>query len=106
MIKGDLTDAAAVAAALKDAKVVFLVTQFWESLSKEKELEDAKPFIDAVAASGAKLVFSALENVTKLSGGKFTKVAHFDGKGLIADYIRSKGVPAVFVALAMYGACQ
>ena len=49
-----------------------------------------------------KLVFSALEDVTKATNGRLTRVAHFDGKGHLEAYIKEQGIPAVFVLLAAY----
>lgn len=103
VIKGDIADAAACAEVLKGAEFAFLVTQFWEALDAGKEEREGKTFVDAVAAAGVKhFVFSALENVTEVTNGRLTKVAHFDGKGKIMAYIKSKGIPAVFVLLACY----
>lgn len=103
VIKGDLTDIPAVTEALKGVDSVFLVTQFWEHFDKDREVAEAKPFIDAVAAAGVKhFVFSTLEHVSKVTGGRITKVKHFDGKGEITEYIQSKGIPCVFVYLAAY----
>jgi uncharacterized protein YbjT (DUF2867 family) len=85
-------------------QVVFLVTDFWRDMNVAREEAEGKAFVDAVAATPSvkKFVFSALEDVTKATGGKLTKVAHFDGKGHIEEYIRSKGLPAVFVLVAAY----
>jgi len=94
-------------------QVVFLVTQFWESFSAEAEFNEGKAFIDAVhAASQAavaagkapiKLVFSTLENVTRVTEGRITRVAHFDGKGRIAEYAKTlPGLSMVCTMLAAY----
>jgi uncharacterized protein YbjT (DUF2867 family) len=89
---------------LRVLQVVFLVTDFWRDMNVAREEAEGKAFVDAVAATPSvkKFVFSALEDVTKATGGKLTKVAHFDGKGHIEEYIRSKGLPAVFVLVAAY----
>lgn len=57
------------------------VTDFWSSLSLDKEVADGKRIVDAVKKSNVGLfLWSALENVTKVSGGKITGVEHFDSK--------------------------
>lgn len=57
------------------------VTQFWTHLSLEKEVQEGKGLVDACKAAGVKLfVWSGLEDVTKVSKGKYTHVLHFDGK--------------------------
>lgn len=47
------------------------------------------------------VVYSGLENVDRLSGGKL-KVLHFDGKGEVEEYFWSIGVPMTSVRLAAY----
>lgn len=105
--KGEIGDAAVVRDALVGVSAVFLVTQFWEKFNSELEYNEGKVFVDEVAAAVAAgqridLVFSALENVTRITGGRITTVAHFDGKGRIADYIRSLGLRSVHVLVASY----
>ena len=47
----------------------------------DKELADGKAIVDAAKAAGVDLlVWSALESVKKVSGGKLTHVLHFDVK--------------------------
>ena len=48
------------------------------------------------------LIFSVLLNISKLTGGKFPNVYHFDSKAQIEDYIRSIGVPASFFMPGFY----
>ncbi|XP_014447998.1 nmrA-like family domain-containing protein 1, partial [Tupaia chinensis] len=47
------------------------------------------------------VVFSGLENVGRLTGGK-VEVLHFDGKGEVEEYFWSIGVPMTSVRLAAY----
>ena len=42
------------------------------------------------------LIWSSLYNVTKLTGGKFPNVEHFDSKAEVEQYIRDSGIPATF----------
>ena len=42
------------------------------------------------------LIWSSLYNVTKLTGGKFPNVEHFDSKATVEQYIRDIGTPATF----------
>lgn len=42
------------------------------------------------------LIWSSLYDVTKLSGGKFPNVEHFDSKAAVEQYIRDLGIPATF----------
>jgi uncharacterized protein YbjT (DUF2867 family) len=89
--------------AVDGAHTVFLVTNFWETMSAEKEVAQGKSVADASKAAGVKhIVFSSLINVEKASEGRLVHVKHFDGKADIEDYIRSIGVPATFVQPGMF----
>uniref|UniRef100_A0A8D2BDF8 NmrA-like family domain-containing protein 1 n=1 Tax=Sciurus vulgaris TaxID=55149 RepID=A0A8D2BDF8_SCIVU len=95
VVKGDLNDKASVEAALKGAYGAFVVTNFWEHFSKDKEVcqvgtsctvfPPGKLVADTAKRLGLKhMVYSGLENVEQLSGGKL-HVPHFDGKGEVED---------------------
>ncbi|XP_013216483.3 nmrA-like family domain-containing protein 1 [Ictidomys tridecemlineatus] len=102
VVKGDLNDKVSVEAALKGAYGAFVVTNFWEHLSKDKEVCQGKMVADTAKHLGLKhVVYSGLENVERLSGGKL-KVPHFDGKGEVEEYFWSIGVPMTSVRLAAY----
>ncbi|XP_007934160.1 nmrA-like family domain-containing protein 1 [Orycteropus afer afer] len=102
VIKGDLNDEASVEAALKGAYGAFVVTNFWEHLSKKKEVCQGKMVADAAKRLGLQhVVYSGLENVKRLSGGKL-EVPHFDGKGEVEEYFWAIGVPMTSVRLAAY----
>lgn len=85
-------------AAIEGSHTVFVVTNFWESLSKDVEVSQGKAVTDASKTAGVQhLIFSSLRNVTEISKGRLTHLAHFDSKAEIEDYIRASGVPASFV---------
>jgi len=93
-----MSSKASVAPAVQGAHTVFLVTNFWESMSADKEIAQGKAVTDASKAAGVqRIIFSSLINVTDVSGGKLSHVSHFDGKANIEKYIRDSGVPAAFV---------
>ncbi|XP_006869893.1 PREDICTED: nmrA-like family domain-containing protein 1-like [Chrysochloris asiatica] len=102
VVKGDLNDKASVEAVLKGAYGAFVVTNFWDHLSKEKEVCQGKMVADAAKRLGVQhVVYSGLENVKQLSGGKL-EVPHFDGKGEVEDYFWSIGIPMTSVRMAAY----
>ncbi|XP_036208649.1 nmrA-like family domain-containing protein 1 [Myotis myotis] len=102
VVKGDLNDKALVKVALQDAYGVFLVTNYWEHHSKEEEVYQGKLVADVTKHLGVKhVVFSGLENVKRLTGGKLA-VDHFDGKGEVEEYFWSIGVPMTSIHLAAY----
>lgn len=93
----------AAAPAVKDADTVFLVTNFWESMSSEAEIAQGKAVTDASKAAGVKhLIASTLIDVTETSKGKLPSVSHFDGKAKIEQYIRKSGIPSTFVLPGFY----
>ncbi|KND88309.1 NmrA-like family domain-containing protein 1 [Tolypocladium ophioglossoides CBS 100239] len=103
VVKADMSSVEAAAPAVEGAHTVFLVTNFWESMSADTEIAQGKAVTDASKAAGVKhLVFSSLINVTEASKGKLPNISHFDGKASIEAYIRGSGVPATFVLPGMF----
>ncbi|XP_053326852.1 nmrA-like family domain-containing protein 1 [Spea bombifrons] len=102
VVAADLEDKKSLEAALTGAYGAFVVTNFWEHFSKEKEITQGKVIADLSKSLGVKhVVYSGLENVKKLTGGKL-EVLHFDGKGEVEEYFRAIGVPMTSVRLAFY----
>ena len=75
VVKCDMDDKESVEQAIRGSYGVFLVTNYWEHFSKEKEIEQGKRVIDVCEALGVNhLIYSGLENVKKAIGiecGKF-----------------------------------
>ncbi|KAJ7172905.1 NAD(P)-binding protein [Mycena crocata] len=93
-----------VYAAFAGANVAFLVTNFWEHLNVQREVDEGKMLIDAAKAAGvARVIWSGLNSIAKLSGGRYTHVYHFDGKAAVTEYARQSGVPFVDVQAGFYG---
>ncbi|KAJ7202461.1 NAD(P)-binding protein [Mycena haematopus] len=89
--------------AFTGADYAFLVTNFWEHMDGGKELSEGKMLVDAAKAAGAKgIIWSGLAPVKKISGGKYTRVVHFDHKAEVAEYGRASGVPFVDVQAGFY----
>ncbi|KAJ7174643.1 NAD(P)-binding protein [Mycena filopes] len=89
--------------AFAGADFVFLVTNFWEHISMEKEIAEGKLLVDAANAAGVKgIIWSGLMPVNKLSGGKYVHVLHFDSKAAVTDYGRKSPAPFVDVQAGLY----
>ncbi|XP_053328011.1 nmrA-like family domain-containing protein 1 [Spea bombifrons] len=103
VVAADLDDKRSLEAALTGAYGAFVVTTHgWEDSSKEKEIIQGKAVADLAKSLGLKhVIFSGLENVKKLTGGKL-EVHHFDGKGEVEEYFRAVGVPTTSVRLPYY----
>lgn len=88
IVKCDMDDQASVEEAVRGSYAVFLVTNYWEHFSAEKEIDQGKRVIDASEKLGVKhLIYSGLENVKKSMG---LECAHFDSKGKVEEYLHTK----------------
>ncbi|CAO2649847.1 Nn.00g011390.m01.CDS01 [Neocucurbitaria sp. VM-36] len=97
MVSADLNSKDSLTAALDGSHTIFLVTNYWESASRDIEVTQGKNVADIAKKLNVQhLIFSTLLNVTKASGGRLPHVPHFDGKADVEEYIREIGVPATF----------
>ncbi|KAG8986478.1 hypothetical protein FRB95_007856 [Tulasnella sp. JGI-2019a] len=73
----------------KGANVVFALTLTdWKEPSKE--LTEGKMFVDAAKEAKVSLfVWSGIQNMTEVTGGKYTHVTHFDVKQEVTQYLRA-----------------
>jgi uncharacterized protein YbjT (DUF2867 family) len=89
-VKADMEDADSVKHALEGSYAVFAVTNYWEKMSKDLEVQQGKTIADTAKAVGVKhLVWSALPNATKLTNGVLSGIEHFDSKAEVAEYIEN-----------------
>ncbi|KAH6974342.1 NAD(P)-binding protein [Ilyonectria sp. MPI-CAGE-AT-0026] len=96
-------NAAGIQKAFAGAKYVFIMTNFWEHMDEHREAAEGKAMVEAAKNVGVKLLLISSEaNATKVSGGKLTKVYHFDSKAFISDHARSLGVPFVDIFAGGY----
>ncbi|PHH63069.1 hypothetical protein CDD81_6314 [Ophiocordyceps australis] len=94
----DLNSKTSVKEAITGSHTVFLVTNFWETMSAETEMTQGKNVADAAKECGVShLIFSSLLNVTQTTQGRLKNVPHFDDKAQVEEYIRATGVPCTFV---------
>jgi len=78
-----------IATALKGSYGAFLLTNFWDPDSMGKETDLGKKLVDAAAAAKVPhIVWSALENVEKISHKKY-HVPHFTDKAKVTEYVHS-----------------
>ena len=100
VVKADLKDQSSLHTAMKGAHTIFALTApTFDADAKAKELAQGKALADAAVAEGVQyLIFSTLPHVSTISGGKYTKVAGFDAKAEIEDYIRELPIRSAFFA--------
>ena len=90
-------------AAVKGAHTVFLVTNFWESMSAAPEILQGKIVTDACKEQGVQhLIFSSLIDAAEATNGRLTHITHFDGKAEVERYIRASGLQATFVMMGIF----
>lgn len=112
LVAADQDDVESLRKAFTGADAIFAMTDYWAPLSDPSlratasergitaeqqcaELEALRGKNMAVAASAPEVlrtlerfVYSSLPDATKLSGGKYSKVWHFDSKAAVEDFVR------------------
>src|SRR5688572_19221233 len=112
VVAADLDDVESLKRAFAGAYGAFLLTNFWEHFSAEKEFAQAKNTAQAAKQAGVQhVIWSTLEDTRKwvpLSDnrmptlkGKY-KVEHFDAKGEADQLFRDAGVPTTFLLTSFY----
>ncbi|ORY30795.1 hscarg protein [Naematelia encephala] len=97
MVAADLDHKDSLIKAFQGAYAVFAVTDYWNTLSKDVEIQQGKNIADAAKTTGVEhFIFSTLINATKATGGKLSGIEHFDSKATVTDYVISLGLPATF----------
>jgi uncharacterized protein YbjT (DUF2867 family) len=112
VVGADADDPATLNRAFAGAHGAFLLTNFWEHFSPERELTQARNMAQAVKSAGVQhVIWSTLEDTRKWVPleddrmptlmGKY-KVPHFDAKGEADQIFRDLGVPTTFLLTAFY----
>ena len=112
VVQADLDDPASLRRAFEGAQGVFAVTNFWEHLSPDRELQQAHNIAVAAAAAGVgHVVWSTLEDVCQhvpLDDPRLPtlherwKVPHLDAKGQANGYFLEHGVPVTFLHTSFF----
>ncbi len=112
VVDADLDKPETLSKAFAGAYGAFLLTNFWEHFSPERELTQARNMAQAAKAAGVNhVIWSTLEDTRKWVPleddrmptlmGKY-KVPHFDAKGEADEIFRQFGVPTTFLLTAFY----
>ncbi|KAI0410115.1 NMRAL1 protein [Xylaria palmicola] len=103
VVAADLNDKSSLLKAVAGSDTVFAVTNYWEKLDMALEEQQGRNIADAAKEASVKhLIWSSLLDITKLSGGKLSRVYHFDSKAHVEEYVRKLGVPATFFMPGFY----
>jgi uncharacterized protein YbjT (DUF2867 family) len=112
VVSADLDDIQTLKRAFAGAYGAFCVTNFWEHISPEKEIAQARNMAEAAKTAGLQhVIWSTLEDTRKwvpLSDnrmptlmGKY-KVPHFDAKGEADRLFSDLGVPTTWLLTSFY----
>jgi uncharacterized protein YbjT (DUF2867 family) len=112
VVGADLDKPETLSKAFAGAYGAFLLTNFWEHFSPERELTQARNMAQAAKAARVQhVIWSTLEDTRKWVPledermptlmGKY-KVPHFDAKGEADEIFRQLGVPTTFLLTAFY----
>lgn len=98
VVHGDVLNRDSLSTALKDTHTVFaMTTPSFGPSALETEYESGKTISDVAVAQGASfIIFSTLPPIAEISRGKYKKVALFDAKAKVEQYIRSLPVKSAF----------
>ncbi|MCJ1330863.1 hypothetical protein MMC10_007550 [Thelotrema lepadinum] len=97
VLEADLDDEPRVREALQGVHTVFVLTNFFDHLSKAREIEQSKKIADIAVAQGVEfLIYSSLPSAAKISDGVYNDVQHFDGKADSEEYIRGRPIKSAF----------
>ena len=112
VLAADLDKPDTLAKAFAGAHGAFLLTNFWEHFSPERELAQARNMAQAARTAGVQhVIWSTLEDTRKwvpLADDRMPtlmgnyKVPHFDAKGEADQIFRDLGVPTTFLLTAFY----
>jgi uncharacterized protein YbjT (DUF2867 family) len=112
VVTADLDDVESLNRAFDGVQAAYCVTNFWEHMSPEKELVQARNMAEAARDAGVEhVIWSTLEDTRKhvpLSDdrmptlmGKY-KVPHFDAKGEADGEFSSRDVPTTYLLTSFY----
>ncbi|RFU78356.1 hypothetical protein TARUN_3878 [Trichoderma arundinaceum] len=97
LFAADINDGKSLAKAFSGAAAVFAVTNYWETMSKEREEHQGRRIVDAAKdAQVQHFIYSSLIDVAKATHGNLSNVYHFDSKATVEQYARDLGIPATF----------
>jgi len=112
VVAADLDDVESLKRAFAGAHGAFLLTNFWEHFSGEKEFAQAKNMAQAAKHAGVEhVIWSTLEDTIRwvpLSDNRMPtlkgryKVEHFDAKGEADHLFTELGVPTTFLLTSFY----
>mmetsp|Transcript_26172 Transcript_26172/g.45010 ORF Transcript_26172/g.45010 Transcript_26172/m.45010 type:complete len:467 (-) Transcript_26172:91-1491(-) len=103
VVKADFDDFESLVRACQGVHGVFSVQNYGEVMDLDKEVAQGKNVV--LAAKEAKVqhfVYSSLEHVSEISGGRITAAKHFDSKGMIEKFAWEEEMPMTVIRPSFY----
>lgn len=102
LVQANMDDSASLAEALKGADAVFVNTNTFDG-GPELEVQRGKRLVDVAKQENVGLfLWSTLPRASKLSGGKYKHVEHFESKADVSDYLAQSGLKWVGVSTGFF----
>ncbi|WP_395366154.1 NmrA/HSCARG family protein [Streptomyces sp. YH02] len=112
IVRGDMDDPSSLGPAFEHAYGAFLVTNFWEHMSAEREKTQAEALARAASHAGVQhAIWSTLEDTRECVPREDQrmptlqeryKVPHFDAKAEADHYFLDEGVPTTFLRTTFF----
>ncbi|WP_137988374.1 NmrA/HSCARG family protein [Streptomyces vilmorinianum] len=112
IVRADMDDPPSLAPAFEHAYGAFVVTNFWEHMSAEREKTQARAVAQAASHAGVQhAIWSTLEDTRECipledermpTLQEHYKVPHFDGKAEADHHFTDAGVPTTFLRTTFY----
>lgn len=92
VVQADLSDPISLERAFLDAHIIYAMTDFWQSMSADVELEQGKSIAEIadVLPQLEHFVWASLPDGKALSKGKYSNIFHWQSKAALTEYLRSQ----------------
>ncbi|KAF8208418.1 NAD(P)-binding protein [Mycena galopus ATCC 62051] len=104
VVQGDALDKAGLVNALRGSEAVFALTiPVFPPVEGKSKLVQGKNIVDAAKEVGVKFfIWSSLPSISKISGGKYTNVIHYEEKDAVRAYLASSGLSHASILLPAF----
>ncbi|KAJ7770031.1 hypothetical protein B0H16DRAFT_1881825 [Mycena metata] len=104
VVQADSLDKASLVSALNGSEAVFALTvpHFPHEEGKD-EITQGRNMIDAAKEVGVKFfIWTSLPSIKKVSGGKYQTCTQYDHKEIVAEYLKTSGLPHAILLLPAF----
>lgn len=104
VVKGDINDMDSLVSAFDGAHTVFgMSLPTYQDGGRKLEFDQGKNIADAAVRSKVEmLIWSSAADTIEASGGKYTRIDHFNAKADVEQYIRKLPIKSIFFLPALF----